>query len=259
MEGTMEAAARVFAGEFNLTTLSADADEPGGFPALITPGGLRCTRLYLAGALTSVEGKPGEPMQARVADPTGTFTLTLDRREEEMAGILVRLVPPVFVSVIGDARVVRRGSGLVPVIQLTEIREVGRQVRDAWVIRTGEVTISRLRTFTGSLAGNPGSPDIRMAAGHYHADRALVLRLAAMSRTALSQVSPVPGGTIKPPDPRELILAILGGYPKGVLVSELIGVAGAQGLDAGVVNRVIEDLVREDECYQPSKGVIRLL
>lgn len=255
----MEAAARVFAGEFNQTTLSVDAADPGGFPALITPGGLRCTRLYLAGALTSVEGKPGEPMQARVADPTGTFTLTLDRREEETAGILVRLVPPVFVSVIGDARLVRRGPGLEPVVRLAEIREVGRQVRDAWVIRTGEVTISRLRTLAGSLAGNTGSPDIRKAAGHYHADRALVLRLAAMSRMALSQVSPVPGGTIKPPDPREMVLAILGGYPKGAPVSELLAVAGAQGLDAGVVNRVIEDLVREDECYQPSKGVIRLL
>jgi RPA family protein len=255
----MEAAARVFAGEFNQTTLSVDAGEPGGFPALITPGGLRCTRLYLAGALTSVEGKPGEAMQARVADPTGTFTLTLDRREEEMAGILVRLVPPVFVSVIGDARLVRRGPGLVPVVRLAEIREVGRQVRDAWVIRTGELTISRLRTFTGALAGNPGSPDVRMAAGHYHADRALVLRLADMSRTALSQVSPVPGGTITPPDPRELVLAILVGYPKGVLVSDLIALAGAQGLDAGVVNRVIEGLVREDDCYQPAKGVIRLL
>jgi RPA family protein len=259
MEGEMEAAARVFAGEFNQTTLSMDAVEPGGFPALITPGGLRCTRLYLAGALTSVEGKPGEPMQARVADPTGAFTLTLDRREEEMAGILERLVPPVFVSVIGDARLVRRGPGLVPVIRLAEIREVGRQVRDAWVIRTGEVTISRLRTFAASLAGMSAPGDIRTAADHYHADRTLVLRLAAMSRTALSQVSAIPGGTIRPPDPRETVLAILGGYQKGVPVSELISVAGAQGLDEGVVNRVLEDLIREDECYQPSKGVIRLL
>jgi len=255
----MEAAARVFAGEFNQTTLSVDTDEPGGFPALITPGGLHCTRLYLAGALTSVEGKPGEPMQARVADPTGAFTLTLDRREEETAGILVRLAPPVFVSVIVDARLVRRGPGLVPVVRLAEIREVGRQVRDTWVIRTGEMTLSRLRMFAGVLGGNPGSPDIRMAAGHYPADRALVLRLAAMTRTALSQVSPVPGGTIRPPDPREQVLSILGGYPKGVLISELISVAGAQGLDAGAVSRVIEDLIREDECYQPSKGVIRLL
>jgi len=255
----MEAAARVFAGEFNLTTLTLDADEPGGFPALITPGGLRCTRLYVAGALTSVEGKPGESMQARVADPTGTFSLALDRREEELAGILVRLVPPVFVSVIGDARLVRRGPGLAPVIRLTEIREIGRQVRDAWVIRTGEVTFSRLREFSASLAGMSASADIRTAADHYHADRALVLRLAAMSRTALSQVSAVPGGTIRPPDPRGTVLAILGGYPKGVPVSELIAFAGAQGLDEGMVNRVIEDLIREDECYQPSKGVIRLL
>jgi RPA family protein len=255
----MEAAARIFAGEFNLTTLSVDADEPGGFPAMITPGGLRCTRLYLAGALTTVEGKPGEPMQARVADPTGTFTLTLDQREEEMAGILARLVPPVFVSAVGDARLLRRGSGLVPVIRLNEIREIGRDVRDTWVIRTGEITLLRLREFAGSLAGEPASPDIRRAADHYPADRTLVLRLAAMSRTALLQVSPVPGGKIIPPDPREMVLMIIGGYPKGVPVSDLIAITGAQGLDAVVVNRVLEDLIREDECYQPSKGVIRLL
>lgn len=255
----MDAAARVFAGEYGLTTLAVDTHEPGGFPALITPGGLRCTRLYIAGALTSVAGKPGEPMQARVSDPTGTFSLVLDRREEEVAGILERLVPPVFVSLTGEARLVRRGAEQVPLVRLAEIREVGRQVRDTWVIRTGDLTLLRLRAMAATIRGEPVSPDTRAAADHYHADTVLVLRLLAMTRTALSQVSAVPGGTITPPDTRETILTILAGYQKGVAVTELIAVAAVQGLDAGAVSRVVEDLIREDECYQPSKGVIRLL
>lgn len=255
----MDAAVRVFAGEYNLSTLAVDPPEPGCYPALLTPGGLRCSRLYIVGALTSVVGRPGEQMQARVADPTGTFSLVLDRREEGEAAVLARLVPPVFVSLTGEARLVRRGAQQVPLVRLGEVREVGRQVRDSWVIRTGDLTLRRLRDMALSLDGAQVPPDARAAADHYRADASLVKKLLSMTRTALLQVPAVPGGTITPPDPRETVLGILAGYQKGVALTELIAAAAVQGIEGGAVTRVVEDLIREDECYQPSKGVIRLL
>jgi RPA family protein len=257
----MEAAARVFAGEFNLTTLGMGVNEPGGTTGVITPGGLRCTRLFLSGALTSVEGRKGEGMHARMADPTGVFGLSTDWRDDDISSVLTCFTPPVFVTAIGMARLFRRGGKVIPGIALSDIREAGRDVRDSWVIHTAADSLTRLRALRAAMSGGPATRDIHQAISHYRHDRQMIRGLAGIARSALDQITPVSGGVITQPDDRDIIYEILTAYsgPRGMAVTDLIARASTKGLDSAAVDRVLKALVQKDDCYQPSPGIIKLL
>ena len=51
---------------------------------MITPSGAYGSTLFLTGALTRVEKQPGEFLKAWIADPTGTFILSVGKREEKI-------------------------------------------------------------------------------------------------------------------------------------------------------------------------------
>jgi RPA family protein len=257
----MEAAARVFAGEFNLTTLEVEANEPGDSTGVITPGGLHCTRLFISGALISVEGSKGEGMHARLADPTGVFGISTDWRDDHVSSILAYFTPPVFVTAIGMARLFRRGGKAIPGVTLSEIREAGRDVRDTWVIHTAADSLIRLRALQAAVSGGPSPGDMNRVISHYRVDRQMIHCLAGIARSALDKVTPISGGAISPREDREVICEIITTQsgPRGIAVTDLISRAGTRGLDEAAVTRVLEALIREDECYQPSPGIIKLL
>lgn len=260
-EEDMEAAARVFAGEFNLTTLEMAVNEPGESTGVITPGGLHCSRLFLSGALISVEGSKGEGMHARLADPTGVFGISTDWRDDHVSSILACFTPPVFVTAIGMARLFRQGRKAIPGVTLSEIREAGRDVRDTWVIHTAADSLTRLRALEAVVSGGPAPGDMHRVISHYRVDRQMIHRLAEIARSALDQVTPVSGGAVARREDREIIYEILMTHsgPRGMAVTDLITRAGTKGLDEAAAARVLEVLVREDECYQPSPGIIKLL
>ena len=89
----------LFAGEFNRSDLVSPSGEPAGQPSLLTPTGLSLRRLTIVGALTEVEGKAGDFVHARVADPTGAFTLRSGWHRPAVTGALARIEPPSFVAV----------------------------------------------------------------------------------------------------------------------------------------------------------------
>jgi RPA family protein len=257
----MEAAARVFAGEFNLTTLEVETNQPGNSTGVITPGGLHCDRLFLSGALILVEGRKGEGMHARLADPTGVFSISTDRRDDDVSSILACFTPPVFVTALGMARLYRRGGKALPGVTISEIREAGRDARDTWVIHTAADSLIRLRALQAAVSGGPAPGDMNRVISHYRVDLQMIHMLAGIARSALDQVASVSGGAVAQPEYREVIYEIITahGGPRGIAVSDLVTRAGTKGLDEAAVTRVLEALIREDECYQPSPGIIKLL
>jgi hypothetical protein len=49
------------------------------------------------------------------------------------------------------------------------------------------------------------------------------------------------------------------GGSRGVAVQHVIDCAAIRGLAQEVVLAAIEELIRDDDCYQPQKGYIKLL
>jgi hypothetical protein len=47
--------------------------------------------------------------------------------------------------------------------------------------------------------------------------------------------------------------------PQGIAVEQLINCAAVKGLPKEVVLMTIRELVRDDDCYQPRKGYVKLL
>ncbi|HXW99135.1 MAG TPA: hypothetical protein VEI51_05380 [Methanomicrobiales archaeon] len=256
MEGKV---AHLFAGEFNRSDLVVPADDPRDRPALLTPTGLSLGRLTIAGALTEVEGKSGDFVHARIADPTGAFTLRSGWHRPEVSSALAAMEPPAFVAVTGSPLLPSRAP--VPVLLPEAVAVVDRRARDTSVIATAELTIGRLEHLAAIFAGTQGEdPAIGRAIAHYRITPAFLLDLAAMVDQALSSV-----GVVKAPaaaagrDPKELVLALLGARPKEAIpLEEILAELGRQGIAAETGTRAVNELLGEGECYMPRKGSVRL-
>ena len=251
---------RVFARELSETTLQINAGLKQFPPVIISPSGACGSYLFLTGALTRVEKLHGEFLQAWVSDPTGTFNLTTSRQDEEIFKFMEHAEPPIFVSVTGELQLVRGSKKQVAVKPLT-IRMVDRVARDSWIIRTAEETIQRLEILEDMIRSGGGDEVFRKAIDHYHTSTTTIRSLVSMVEEALSKVDNVPGGEIKLPVPREILLELIkaNSGPKGVSISELLLLAAGKGIREDQVILTVRQLVEEDECYQPAAGAVKLL
>ncbi len=148
----MEGAARVFAGEYNSSTLSIQDDDPGNPAWVVTPGGAWCRSMFLSGAITEVT-ESGDMVHTRLADPTGAFDLVIGGRNTPLAETICTIPVPSFVTVSGRAQMYVK-SGVVHVsVRPDHIRKVDRQVRDQWVLVTAKSTLVRLRLINLAILG----------------------------------------------------------------------------------------------------------
>ena len=85
-----------------------------------------------------------------------------------------------------------------------------------------------------------------------------ILRLTG---PALSAAQPVTSVPVEGQDIRTALLDLIGKYsgPKGIPVTDLVARAGSAGIDEPSAMRILKDLIGEDEVYQPSVGMVRLL
>jgi len=251
--------AHLFAGEFNRSDLVVPAGDPRGRPALLTPTGLSLGRLTMTGALTEVEGKSGDFVHARVADPTGAFALRSGWHRPEVTAALAAVEPPAFVAVTGSPLLPSRAPA--PVLLPEAVAVVDRRARDTSVIATAELTIGRLEKLAAILAGVQGDdPTIGRVIAHYRITPAFLLDLAAMVDQALSSVGEAKAPAAAPlKDPKELVLAFLGARPKeAVPLDEILAELGRQGVGTEAGTRAVNALLEEGECYLPRKGSVRL-
>jgi len=249
---------RVYASELSGTGL-VKGGLKGEACHVITPTGACCGSIFVAGALLEIDGRANDRIQARVADPTGAFTLEAGRQERDAPGILSTLQPPVFVTAVAEIQCLGRSAGSPWQCALQDIREVSREVRDSWVFTTAEQTLSRLEAIAYALDHGSGPKAVMEAIGFYRITRKDLIETASMIRDILAKMEVSPGaeGT----DITQLVLSLIRehGGDKGITLEEVIRVGSGEGLSPGEVRKAVETLLADDECYQPSKGTIRLL
>jgi RPA family protein len=254
----LDAFTRLYASELAGTRL-VKAGQKEGPCSIITPTGAGCSSIFIAGALLEVEGRVTERMRARVADPTGAFTLETGRQDRDVAGILSTMQPPLFVTALAEIHCNGRTDGSPWICVLQDIREVSREVRDSWVVTTGMQTLSRLEELAGVLEHGKGPETLLEAIRFYRTTPGDLIETARSIRGILAGMEVSPG--CEETDITQVVLALIRdhGGEKGMDLGEIIRLGSGEGLSPGEVQKAVEALLAEDECYQPSKGTIRLL
>ena len=249
----MEPAERVFAEDFAAARHVTDSD---GASYVVTPTGAWCRRIFIVGALTERRGR-GDVMQARVADPTGTFLVTADRKNPDAVETLGYIEPPAFVAVTG--RAVLRGSGprAHAVVEAEAFRVVDRTARDLWVQRTAGATLDRLEALGRGLRGG-GDERAVTTIGRYETTDADIRDMAGMIRTALESADPCDAIDIAPIAVSDLLLTALGDEGE-IAVDDAVTLGVHSGLSAREARKALEELLAAGECYQPSSGTIKLI
>ncbi len=149
-----EVAWRIFAHEFNRSNLHLSEGEERAPNYIITPTGVKCNRLFVVGVVTEVEniGKENNLWRARVADPTGVFTIYAGQYQPEAAIFLSELQVPAYVAIVGKARKYEPEDGSVYVsVRPEEINTADEKLRDRWVLDTAEHTLARIKTIEEAL------------------------------------------------------------------------------------------------------------
>jgi len=137
---------RVFAYEFNKSTLQLKEEDDNGPTYVISPTGAKINRLFVVGVLTEVEKvRSNEGLwRAHVADPTGSFTVYSGKYQSEGASFLANAEAPQFVAVLGRARLYTRDDISYASIWSNEVSTTTETVRNNWVLTTAERTLDRL-------------------------------------------------------------------------------------------------------------------
>jgi uncharacterized protein len=256
----MEGYVRVFAAEYNGSSLSVP-DKDSSTPSwVITPGGAWCRSLFLSGALTEAT-ESGDMVYSRISDPTGAFDLVIGGRNTPLAEIFCTIPIPSFVTVSGRAQMYMK-SGIAHLsVRPDHIRIVNRSIRDQWVLATAKATLIRLNRINQALMNSCSESAILIPVRHYPITRTSLRKLAAMVEDAVRTV-PSPGNNASlQTDVRTRVMEIIssGSGPRGISVEEIIRLSMESGIPREAVIAAIESLVTEDECYQPQKGFVKPL
>lgn len=256
----MEGAARVFAGEYNSSTLSIQDDDPGNPAWVVTPGGAWCRSMFLSGALTEVT-ESGDMVHTRLADPTGAFDLVIGGRNTPFAETIRTIPVPSFVTVSGRAQMYVKGGVVHVSVRPDHIRKVDRQVRDQWVLVTAKSTLLRLKLINLAILGACTDTHILTPVRHYSITEAGISKLALMVENAVQTVHSVSGEMPALQDIRTVVMELMaaGNSPGGVAVDDIIRQAAESGIPQEAVLAAIESLIIDDECYQPRKGFVKPL
>ncbi|MCM2465732.1 hypothetical protein [Methanoculleus oceani] len=249
----MEPAERVFARDFSAARHTVDSGD-GSY--VVTPGGAWCRRLFIVGALTEKRGG-GDVMQARIADPTGTFRITADWQSPDAVETLGYIEPPAFVAVTGRATLTGTGERASATVDAEAINVVDRTVRDLWVLATAGATLDRLDTLRDG-----GDERAAAALRLYGITEEDLREMAGMVRMALASVRPdISPGDIAPLVGRDLLLSALeeGGDARGIGFEDAVAAGVRSGLSARDARTALEELLAAGECYQPASGMIKLI
>ena len=145
---------RVFAGEFNDSTVEIKGEGEMMPSYVITPLGAKVNRLFIIGVLTDVENvsEGGDLVRAHISDPTGVFTLYSGQYQQDVTDALSDIEVPAFVAVIGKARTYTPEEGSIYVsIRPEKIMEVTADVRDKWILETCKNTKDRIEAFLEAM------------------------------------------------------------------------------------------------------------
>ncbi|NYT05964.1 MAG: hypothetical protein GKC04_06300, partial [Methanomicrobiales archaeon] len=161
------------------------------------------------------------------------------RDAADAADILRSLAPPAFVAVTGSLRFDPRLPGTHLVVIPEACRVADRGERDRWLLRTADLTLSRVE----SLPASPRAEEV-----------------ALMVEQAIAVVADAPLGAPEGPV-REAVFDLIaaGSGPRGVAVDAIVARARDAGYAEGPVRDAIRSLLEDDDCYTPTPGYIKPL
>ena len=143
-----EIAVRIFAKEFKDSDLVYREEEEQYAPQyVLTPTGAKANRVLISGVLTEVEniGTGLEYYRARIADPTGTFTIYAGQYQAEAARFLSEAETPSFVTIVGKVTSFKTDDGnTVLSIRPEYIQKADERDRNIWTAETAEKTYERI-------------------------------------------------------------------------------------------------------------------
>jgi len=152
-----EAAWRVFAGEYNDSTVEIKGEGEMTPSYVVTPLGAKINRLFIIGVLTDVENisESGDLVRGHVSDPTGVFTLYSRQYQQDATNALSSIEVPAFVAVVGKARTYTPEEGSLYVsIRPERVIEVNADTRDRWILETCECTKDRIEAVVEAMKMN---------------------------------------------------------------------------------------------------------
>jgi len=150
-----EVAWRVFAEEYNSSTLEYKGEGEKPVSYVITPLGAKINRMLIVGVVTDIEdiGEEGKPRyRARITDSTGTFYISAGEYQPSAAMALSKMSPPAFAAVVGKSRAYTPEQGVKYLsIRPERIREVDAEARDYWTLETARSTLRRIEAIGEGL------------------------------------------------------------------------------------------------------------
>jgi len=152
-----ETAWRIFAGEYNDSTIEIKSEGEMMPSYVITPLGAKVNRVFVIGVLTDVENvsEGGDFVRAHLSDPTGVFTIYSGSYQQEITDQLLKIDVPAFVALTGKVRTYIPEEGTMYVsIRPEKILEVDASVRDKWILETCKNTKDRIEAVLEALKMN---------------------------------------------------------------------------------------------------------
>ena len=145
---TREVAWRVFASEYNASTLEIKGEGEKAPSYVVTPLGAMVNRVFIVGLLTDLQnlGTEGEPYwRALLSDGMNKFYLFAGKYNPEATLVLSKLQPPAYVAVVGKTRTYSPEEGKIFVsVRPEKIIRVEESVKDNWVLEAARSTLKRI-------------------------------------------------------------------------------------------------------------------
>jgi len=278
-----EVARRTFAREFNDSNLQQGESIDRSPNFIVTPTGIICNRVFIVGVLTEVEniGLEGQTMyRARIADPTGVFTVYAGEYQPSAALFLSSVKTPAYVAVVGKARMFTPEKGAYYMsVRPEEINLVDEYVRNRWVYMTSLFTLEAIRTMERAMesglrgselerymsATTPDAAGIAIALDHYHVSVDRMEAYRQMVMDALATILDVMPKEKKEASSDGMALAIIEDMIKrldrgdGVSYEVLLDAAEKLGYGEMSVEKTLNALMDAGRCYEPRIGILKLI
>lgn len=284
-----EVAQRIFAKEFNDSTLNIDPGDQDDDNSsvytpnfLITPIGTKLNRVFVVGVVTEVDniGADNNIWRARIVDPTGAFVVYAGQYQPEASIFLSTVKIPAYVALVGKARAYIPEDGSVYVsIRPEEINVVESNIRDQWLVDTAELTLDRLDIYSMALStGLKGSElynylvqynvsseladGISLSFGYYQTDESYIEELKKAIKDCLESIDlETDESSENEANIEEFLIEIMKELDegKGVDYGALIDLAKNRGVSEKTVEDVVSTMLSNGKCYEPRIGIIRII
>lgn len=287
-----EIAYRMFANEFNdsrfnLYSSSSSSGDPEVYSPnfLISPTGLKVNRVLVVGVVTEVDrlldqaGSEKELWRARIADPTGAFTVYAGSYQPEASLFLSSVKVPSYVMILGKVRSYEPGDGSVYVsLRPEEINYVDESIRDRWIVETAEMTLDRLELFERffSKYNETEKPmewflscaipesiarGICLSLDYYHKDKEYYGSLKADLKKALCSIRELSSSQKEEQDTDSVIRYVLENIDdgSGFEYHTYMEATGSRNIPENVAESMLRSMLSKGDIYEPRPGFFKVI